>query len=463
MNKSNSNTLKPLARRFAVVLLLTSLSAGGFAQFPLGGQATNGAQAVPSPQTNTGETPLFRAEQLMLTGSYAAASDIFQMADGLDRNEGIVGASKASAMMGNYVEAIRICESAIEDGDYASKPLISTQLAEVKRAIGLSGEALEILLMLVDELFEPPVRSLVQYGSLLKFVGQRDAAYEVLDRAVQRYNDGLVFASEDVAMVALALVSAPRTQAYEGEVSFAMVRDIVERGASYQRQRAVAAATDGDLVAVVDSVVRELRERLHAGDFGTPRQLRAELGFVVSAGPDDRLLDPALGASALLDMGIYPLTFAHLMLGAPEQLTATASLSEGGIDLDVALAGRYPGGALATMSASMTSWSDRSASIATDTGRVELHGQFHHPDKAVFHPFDRGSTNDVSGQVEPVEVLGREPVVGRGYAHEIAEVDRCVRAGLRESPLVPHDQTLAIMRQLDDVRRRLGVTYPADG
>ncbi len=79
-------------------------------------------------------------------------------------------------------------------------------------------------------------------------------------------------------------------------------------------------------------VVRELRERLHAGDFGTPRQLRAELGFVVSAGPDDRLLDPALGASALLDMGIYPLTFAHLMLGAPEQVTATASLSEGGID-----------------------------------------------------------------------------------------------------------------------------------
>ena len=204
MNKSNSNTLNSLARRFAVVLLLSALSAGGFAQFPRSGQAANDAAAVPSPQTNTGETPLFRAEQLMLTGSYAAASDVFQMADGLDRNEGIVGASKAYAMMGNYVEAIRICESAIEDGDYAAKPLISTQLAEVKRAVGLSAEALEILRKLVDELFEPPVRSLVQYGSLLKFVGQRDAAYSVLDRAVQRYNDGLVFASEDVAMVALA-------------------------------------------------------------------------------------------------------------------------------------------------------------------------------------------------------------------------------------------------------------------
>lgn len=206
-------------------------------------------------------------------------------------------------------------------------------------------------------------------------------------------------------------------------------------------------------------VVREVRRRLLSGELGTPRQLRAELGFVVAADPDDRLLDPALGAGALLDMGIYPLTLAHLLLGEPEHLTATAVLSDRGVDLDVAIAGRYPGGALATLSASMTSWSDRSAAIATDRGRLELHGQFHHPEKAVFHPFRAGSTNDASGYDEPFEIHGTEPVLGRGYAHEVAEVDRCVRAGLRESPLVPHAQTLAIMAQLDDVRRQVGVTY----
>lgn len=209
-------------------------------------------------------------------------------------------------------------------------------------------------------------------------------------------------------------------------------------------------------------VIRELRARLHTGEFGTPRQLRAELGFVVAAGSEDRLLDPALGASALLDMGIYPLTLAQLLLGDPEQLTATATLSERGIDLDVAIAGRYCGGALATMSASMTSWSDRSAAIATDRGRIELVGQFHHPEKAVFRPYLDGSTNDRSGYGDPVEIAGAEPVLGRGYAHEVAEVDRCVRAGVRESPLVTHAQTLAVMRQLDDVRRQIGVTYPAD-
>ena len=160
--------------------------------------------AQDSGQTNTGESALFRGEQLLITGSYAAATDIFQMADGLDRNEGLVGASKAFAMMGNYQEAMSVVESAIEDDEYARFPLLSTQLAEVKRAVGESKEALEILESVVAGLAESPVRTLVQYGSLLDFVGQRQIAFSVLDQAVQRYNNGLVFASEDVAMVALA-------------------------------------------------------------------------------------------------------------------------------------------------------------------------------------------------------------------------------------------------------------------
>lgn len=160
--------------------------------------------SVAMAQDGIDESPLFRGEQLLLNGSYAAASEIFQMADGLDRNEGIVGASKALAMMGNYREAISICENAIENNDYASSPLISTQLAELKRATGLSGEALTILKAVVDGAAEVPVRTLVQYGSLLQFVGQKQQAREFLDRAIQRYNDGLVFSSEDVGMVALA-------------------------------------------------------------------------------------------------------------------------------------------------------------------------------------------------------------------------------------------------------------------
>ena len=105
--------------------------------------------------------------------------------------------------------------------------------------------------------------------------------------------------------------------------------------------------------------------------------------------PSDRLLDPALGAGALLDMGIYPLTFAHLLLGEAEELTATAVLSDRGIDLDIAIAGRYPGGALATMTASMTSWSSRRAEIATDQGRLGARG-LPPPQPCDVHPDRRG-------------------------------------------------------------------------
>lgn len=150
------------------------------------------------------ESPLYRGEELMLSGSYAAAAEIFQMADGLDREDGLVGASQAYAMMGNYQSAMAILIDAIDDQQYADAPLLATQLAEVMRQVGQSEQALEVLAAVYEGLPDPPVRSLVQYGSLLKFRGDKETAYDVLDQAVRRYNDGMVFASEDVAMVALA-------------------------------------------------------------------------------------------------------------------------------------------------------------------------------------------------------------------------------------------------------------------
>jgi predicted dehydrogenase len=205
-------------------------------------------------------------------------------------------------------------------------------------------------------------------------------------------------------------------------------------------------------------VVRAVAEGLRSGRYGVPRHLHAELGFVVDADPRDRLLDPALGAGALLDMGIYPLTLAHLLLGEAESLAATAVLAESGIDLDIAVAGHYPGGALATMTASMTSWSSRAATIATDRGRIDL-ADFHHPTRATWTPYDDGGTNDRVGVAPTEEIEGVEPVIGVGYGNEVAEVGRCLRAGLRESPLVPHAQTLTLMRQMEAVLASVGVSY----
>jgi predicted dehydrogenase len=208
-------------------------------------------------------------------------------------------------------------------------------------------------------------------------------------------------------------------------------------------------------------VVRAVRQRLRDGEFGTPRHLHAELGFVVNTVSTDRLLDVSLGAGALLDMGVYPLTFAHLMLGEAEELTASAVLSEAGADMDIAIAGRYVGGAVATLHASMTSWSSRRGEVATDVGRLVLE-DFHHPVSVTFTPTAVGGTNDEVDRAAAREVDCDEPVIGRGYAHEAIEFQRCLAEGLLESPLVPHAQTLTIMRQMDDLRAQVGVRYPGD-
>lgn len=200
-------------------------------------------------------------------------------------------------------------------------------------------------------------------------------------------------------------------------------------------------------------VVLAVRQALLDGRFGAPRQLHAEMGFAADLPPEDRLLDPALGAGALLDMGVYPLTVAHLLLGEAEQLTATAVLSAAGADEDVAIAGRYPGGTLATMTASVTSWSSERAELATDRGRLVVE-DFFHPRLAVFTPQDP--------EQAPVRIGDEIEVIGGGMAHEAVEFQRCLIEGLLESPLVPHGQTLTIMRQMDAIRTQVGVRYAGD-
>ncbi|HBW84201.1 MAG TPA: hypothetical protein DEF79_09200 [Gammaproteobacteria bacterium] len=153
---------------------------------------------------SNGDSTLYRGEELMLAGSYAAASEMFSQADGLDRIDGLIGASRALVMMGNYQKAENLVADAIEADEYARFPLLTTQLAEIKRMTGQSRVALGFLQQVIEGNVEPPVRSLVQYGSLLKFVGQKEQWRQVLDRVVQRYNAGQVFSSENVAMVALA-------------------------------------------------------------------------------------------------------------------------------------------------------------------------------------------------------------------------------------------------------------------
>src|SRR3954451_14568206 len=101
-------------------------------------------------------------------------------------------------------------------------------------------------------------------------------------------------------------------------------------------------------------MIRRLQQLVSAGRLGEVRQVRADIGFVVDRPPTDRLLDPALGGGALLDMGIYPLTFAQLFLGSPATVAPAATLSEAGVDLNLALSLGYDSAAVASLTATMT-------------------------------------------------------------------------------------------------------------
>jgi predicted dehydrogenase len=206
-------------------------------------------------------------------------------------------------------------------------------------------------------------------------------------------------------------------------------------------------------------LVRRLQDLVGSGRLGQVRQVCGDLGFVVDKPPTDRLLDPALGGGALLDMGIYPLTFASLFLGEPSQVSATATLSEAGVDLSIAVGLGYDSGAVASITSTMTAWSPRTATIATDLGRIDVPAPFHHPTTVTWTPLT--GDPDVTGAPQPQELHGE--LIGTGLAHEAIEVVRCLRNGETESPLVPLDDTVALMRQMDRIREIVGVRYPADG
>lgn len=199
-------------------------------------------------------------------------------------------------------------------------------------------------------------------------------------------------------------------------------------------------------------LVRRLAALVGDGAIGEVRTVQADFGLAGPFAPDHRLRDPALGGGALLDLGVYPVSFAQLLLGEPDRIQADALLSPEGVDLNTGiLLGWSQSGATALLSCSVTAGTPVTASVTGTAGRIDLPQGFFFPDRFVLHR---------EGGHEPEEFTAE----GRrdSLRHEAAEVMRCLRAGETESPLVPLDGSLAMMRTLDAVRDRIGVRYPSE-
>jgi predicted dehydrogenase len=197
------------------------------------------------------------------------------------------------------------------------------------------------------------------------------------------------------------------------------------------------------------AVVR-MRELIADGAIGDVRAVQADLGVQRAYDPADRLFALSLGGGALLDLGVYVVNFAQMVLGTPESVTAVGSRFDSGVDAEAGLLLGWADGRNATLTTSLRNALPGQARVFGTAGWIDVLPRFHHPDTIVLH----------RAGAEP-ETITR-PHTGGGYAHELDEVNACLRAGATESTVMPLADTLAVQEVLERAAQQLGVVHRED-
>ncbi|WP_329179438.1 Gfo/Idh/MocA family protein [Streptomyces sp. NBC_01477] len=201
-------------------------------------------------------------------------------------------------------------------------------------------------------------------------------------------------------------------------------------------------------------LIRHLTALVADGAIGEIRNVSAHFGFGGDFPPEHRLRDPAQGGGALLDLGVYPVSFAQMLLGEPDTVQGWAHLTPERVDDNTGILLGWNDGALATLTCTFAADTGAPATITGTAGRIEIPEGFFNPDRFTVHR--QGETPHT---VHFADVT--DDGLTRGtMRYEAAEVTRCLQEGLTESPLVPLAGTLSVMRTLDAVRERIGVSYP---
>jgi predicted dehydrogenase len=193
--------------------------------------------------------------------------------------------------------------------------------------------------------------------------------------------------------------------------------------------------------------VDALRELVAHGAIGEVRSVQADLGISRPWDPADRLFALELGGGAILDLGVYPVSFAQMLLGDPVRVTAAGSTFPTGVDAEVGLLLDWPDGRTATITCSLRGELPGQARVFGTEGWIDVLPRFHHPVTIVLHRHGA-----------EVETITRRPI-GAGYAHELIEVTECLRAGRTESAVMPLADTRAVQDVLGQALDQLGVTH----
>lgn len=182
-----------------------------------------------------------------------------------------------------------------------------------------------------------------------------------------------------------------------------------------------------------------VRELISQGVLGDIVTFEADHGKWFESDPTSRLFAPELGGGALLDLGVYPVSFASMLFGAPERLTALVDPAFSGVDGQASMLFGYASGAHAVLTCSSGARSATRACIAGTKARIEIDGDFYAPSSFTLISRD--------GDEQRFDF----PRQGRGLHYQAQEVARCLEAGRTESELMPLDESIAIVETMERV------------
>lgn len=193
----------------------------------------------------------------------------------------------------------------------------------------------------------------------------------------------------------------------------------------------------------------QIKEALDNGAIGQPRLLNASLCYYMEF--KERILRPDLCGGALLDLGVYSLNFCRMYFGSDIALT-TSSCIKGttGMDMHDAISLQYRDGRIANLQASTLCLCGRLGQICGTEGYIVV-DNINCPERATIYR-----------DYKPVQVLTPPKGQITGYEYQVTASFDAISKGLLESPYMPHQETLDVMRQMDALRKEWGVVYPMD-
>ncbi len=192
----------------------------------------------------------------------------------------------------------------------------------------------------------------------------------------------------------------------------------------------------------------QIREIIESGVLGAITTIHADHGQRLADQNIARLVEPSLAGGALLDLGIYPISFAHMVLGVPQKITSTSVMTEKGADAQTSIILDYKNGAQAILNTTMIVQTPCTAVVAGVDGYIEVDRTFYNPTSMRLVLFN-GEITEYPRNYQ-----------GHGLREQALEFERVVRSGEVESPILTRKDTEEIMEIMDTVRKQIGLKYP---